>query len=118
LAVGSTRLRRAPESTASKSQANWLGLVVTVAVLAIGATWGYQHFSQWQHRRELAAKPAEPTVRAPTSSAAPTAFICDGRTHCSQMTSCAEAKWFINNCPGTKMDGNNDGIPCQEQWCN
>ena len=42
---------------------------------------------------------------------------CDGRTMCSQMTSCSEAKWFINNCPGTKMDGNHDGVPCVEQWC-
>jgi hypothetical protein len=34
------------------------------------------------------------------------------------MTSCAEANWFLKNCPGTKMDGNNDGIPCEKQWCN
>jgi hypothetical protein len=35
----------------------------------------------------------------------------------SQMTSCAEATFFLKNCPGTKMDGNNDGIPCEKQWC-
>ncbi|AMN68800.1 hypothetical protein AK825_06100 [Psychrobacter sp. P11G5] len=44
-------------------------------------------------------------------------FSCDGRKHCSQMTSCAEATYFTNNCPDTKMDGNNDGIPCEKQWC-
>jgi hypothetical protein len=44
-------------------------------------------------------------------------FKCDGRTFCSQMTSCDEAKFFLTNCPNTKMDGNNDGIPCEEQWC-
>jgi len=44
-------------------------------------------------------------------------YKCDGRTHCSQMTSCEEAKYFLNNCPSTKMDGNHDGIPCEEQWC-
>ena len=44
-------------------------------------------------------------------------FRCDGRQHCSQMTSCAEATYFSNNCPNTKMDGNNDGIPCEQQWC-
>jgi hypothetical protein len=44
-------------------------------------------------------------------------FKCDGRTHCSQMTSCAEATYFIQNCPGTRMDGNNDGVPCERQWC-
>ncbi len=42
---------------------------------------------------------------------------CDGRTRCSQMTSCAEATWFLNNCPGVEMDGNHDGVPCERQWC-
>ena len=44
-------------------------------------------------------------------------FSCDSRKHCSQMTSCAEATYFIQHCPNTKMDGNNDGIPCEKQWC-
>ena len=45
-------------------------------------------------------------------------FKCDGRTHCSQMTSCEEAKYFLNHCPGTEMDGDGDGQPCERQWCN
>ena len=44
-------------------------------------------------------------------------FSCDGRTYCSQMTSCEEAEFFLQNCPGVKMDGNNDGEPCEGQWC-
>jgi Excalibur calcium-binding domain len=47
-----------------------------------------------------------------------TTFKCDGRTHCTQMSSCAEATFFIKSCPNTKMDGNNDGVPCEKQWCN
>ena len=43
---------------------------------------------------------------------------CDGRKYCSQMKSCKEAKFFLQKCPNTSMDGNNDGIPCQRQWCN
>ncbi|MEI2813132.1 MAG: hypothetical protein V9E91_04875 [Burkholderiaceae bacterium] len=35
------------------------------------------------------------------------------------MTSCEEAKFFLNNCPGVKMDGYDErnGIPCERQWC-
>lgn len=40
-------------------------------------------------------------------------FACDGRQHCSQMRSRAEAEFFIANCPNTKMDGDRDGIPCE-----
>jgi hypothetical protein len=45
------------------------------------------------------------------------AFSCDGRTRCPQMKSCAEATYFIRNCPGTEMDGDGDGLPCESQWC-
>lgn len=48
----------------------------------------------------------------------PSGFRCDGRTRCSQMTSCAEARFFLTNCPRMQMDGNNDGVPCERQWCN
>lgn len=44
-------------------------------------------------------------------------FSCDGRDHCSQMTSCEEATFFLENCLNQHTDGNNDGIPCEFQWC-
>ena len=44
-------------------------------------------------------------------------YNCDGRIYCSQMNSCEEAMYFLNNCTGVKMDGNNDGVPCEKQWC-
>lgn len=43
-------------------------------------------------------------------------FKCDGRKHCSQMHSYDEALFFLKNCPGTKMDGDHDGIPCERQF--
>jgi len=49
-----------------------------------------------------------PTKVAPTQH-----FTCDGRQHCSQMTSRAEAEFFTKHYPNTKMDGDNDGIPCE-----
>ena len=45
-----------------------------------------------------------------------TQFSCDGREHCSQMRSYEEAVFFLRNCPNTKMDGNNDGEPCEQQF--
>lgn len=64
-----------------------------------------------------AAAPAR-TSAAPAAAVATGAnFRCDGRTYCSQMTSCEEARFFLANCPGVKMDGNRDGEPCEQQWC-
>jgi hypothetical protein len=47
----------------------------------------------------------------------PKSYQCDGRTRCPQMTSCDEAIFFIRNCPNTEMDGDDDGTPCEKQWC-
>jgi endonuclease YncB( thermonuclease family) len=55
---------------------------------------------------------------APATASVSGKYRCDGRMHCSQMTSCEEATWFLKNCPGAKMDGDNDGVPCETQWCN
>ena len=63
----------------------------------------------------------QPAAQAPLPLASPTTpspFKCDGRTHCSQMKSCEEATYFIEHCPNTEMDGNQDGVPCEKQWCN
>lgn len=66
-----------------------------------------------------ATKPAAtvtPVSVSPVVASAQTQFRCDGRTHCSQMRSYEEAVFFLKNCPGTQMDGNNDGEPCERQF--
>jgi endonuclease YncB( thermonuclease family) len=65
--------------------------------------------------KSAAAAPAAVVVAAATTEVS--GRRCDGRRHCSQMNSCEEATWFVKNCPGVKMDGNNDGVPCEKQWC-
>lgn len=62
--------------------------------------------------------PAAPLTFKPhtNSSASASTFRCDGRQHCSQMSSYNEALFFLRNCPNTKMDGDGDGIPCERQF--
>lgn len=69
--------------------------------------------------RPFAPAPVATAPATAASTAAPTAapFHCDGRTRCPQMRSCAEATYFIQHCPGTTMDGDGDGVPCEQQWC-
>lgn len=40
-------------------------------------------------------------------------FACDGRQFCSQMNSRDEANFFLKNCPKARVDGDEDGIPCE-----
>lgn len=83
-------------------------LVAAVFVIGLGV-YGYQGYRSAGEQ----AQPAEPVPMA----SMPQRFSCDGRTMCSQMNSCEEAKYFIRNCPNTAMDGDNDGVPCETQWC-
>ena len=68
--------------------------------------------------KEPPTSAATPAVPAAPAAPRTTSLKCDGRKHCSQMKSCAEAKYFLANCPGVKMDGDRNGIPCEQQWCN
>ncbi len=90
-----------------------------VALLIVGSVgwWGYRQYSS--RLKTPSASIATPAARQlpQTDSPAAPAFKCDGRTYCSQMTSCAEATFFLKNCSGTKMDGDGDGVPCEQQWC-
>lgn len=83
------------------------------------AWYGYDRYKSTSSR--VAAVDADSAVSAPPSTTGrnvgTTRYSCDGRTYCSQMNSCAEAMYFIAHCPGTKMDGDNDGVPCEQQWC-
>ena len=70
-----------------------------------------------QQTAESNASLAQLTAPVPATNQPVHTFKCDGRTRCSQMSSCGEAKYFLANCPGVRMDGDRDGIPCEMQWC-
>jgi len=46
-------------------------------------------------------------------------FRCSAeKNSCSRMSSCAEAFFHQEICRVEAMDGDRDGIPCEQQWCN
>jgi len=109
------RVRRLPESKHSRP---FLTKVVGLTLLLAFGAFAFNHYQKLSVASPPQASPAsfktESTAIPITESQG---FRCDGRTHCSQMTSCTEAKYFLKNCPGTQMDGDNDGTPCEQQWC-
>jgi len=110
LAIGtppSSRRDRTPSS--GGGGVVWAGLAVLVVVIAAFVLVRRSSSPV----RELVSSP---NPRSEVTTPAPS-FHCDGRRHCSQMTSCAEATYFLKNCPGVEMDGDQDGVPCERQWC-
>jgi len=99
--------------------------IIFLSILAILAWKGYEKYSPDRHQTKTTSEHAFESVEeqnnVPTidvSAAGRSRFVCDGRSYCNQMKSCEEAKYFLEHCPNVKMDGNNDGIPCEQQWCN
>lgn len=94
--------------------------LIVLALIGALAWYGYGRYKDTgaQVHSDLVVAVA-PAASRPAQAPAPAGprFTCDGRTHCSQMRSCAEATYFIRHCPNTKMDGNHDGVPCERQWC-
>lgn len=90
--------------------------LVVLVILALLGWQGYQHYQARTVKAAASAEQPMPSAPAALSSPVPQ-YKCDGRIHCSQMTSCEEAIYFLRNCPGVKMDGDNDGVPCEQQWC-
>jgi len=94
------------------------GVVLTLVLLL--AAWG-----AYVTLRPGAREPVVPSPAAAGASGSPAAipakgqpeFRCDSRRYCSQMTSCAEARYFLAHCPNVKLDGNHNGVPCEAQWC-
>ena len=84
-----------------------LGLLVIIGLV-------YAIYNKYQ-RVDLAGQVSNPieAIAEPSTNSNPNGYRCDGRVHCSEMNSREEARWFVRNCPGTKMDGNNDGEPCE-----
>lgn len=89
-------------------------LISLVLLVGIG---GFSYSMYRQNFVPPRTSQADFSIPPPETLTSPSSYQCDGRLHCSQMTSCSEAKFFLKNCPGTKMDGNHDGIPCEQQWC-
>lgn len=86
-------------------------LIIYALIAFVG--WNYYQKNSATTLVELEMEPQ--AVQIPNTAVAQPVerFSCDGRQHCSQMRSRAEAEYFVRNCPNTKMDGDNDGIPCE-----
>lgn len=108
-----------PATRRTTARVSGPGLMGRLVSLAVVVALGFAAYREFQRRMPPPAGEPPAAVLATPATPAPAlpSFRCDGRQHCSQMSSCAEAKFFLANCPNTKMDGDRDGIPCEDQHC-
>ena len=92
-------------------KSNFISNLFSIAIVALIVVFGYQKLSSKFGSYNSSSLSIEPKVFKQTAPVHK--FSCDGRQHCGEMKSRAEAEYFIRNCPNTKMDGDHDGVPCE-----
>lgn len=112
--------RHGPTSTRKRPASGWFHWIGLLLLGVVGYL-GYTKLTSNQTANLSGADTPFPAhvfkaVSTRDESAA-SPFHCDGRKYCSNMTSCAEATYFVKHCPDTRMDGDGDGKPCESQWC-
>jgi cold shock CspA family protein len=108
------------DNTASRSRPPLAvrgGRLSSILIIAgVLAVVGINSFQKRQEQPERAGLTQSSDLEEPARPRAADSR-CDGRTRCTEMRSCSEARFFLRNCPGVQMDGDGDGVPCEEQWC-
>lgn len=69
--------------------------------------WDFRHGGKASKAKAAAA------VVQTVSSTSKAGFTCAGKRFCKQMTSCEEARFYLNVCGVYRLDRDNDGIPCE-----
>ena len=98
-----------------------------------GMAWEYSHFHADKHYIALQyeaqqahlglwmqANPTPPwewrkthSVPVPKQAVAAQNFVCGSKRRCAQMRSCDEAYYYLTHCGAKSLDGNGDGVPCE-----
>ena len=112
---GREGLRSAGTSSPRAWRAPWFSRLVTAVIIAALVVFAYVKYTEISPSDVAADKAAASSDARATG--APAEFRCDGRIHCSQMKSCDEAKFFMQNCPGVQLKASQDDVPCERQWC-
>jgi len=63
---------------------------------------------EWRHGGATRSLVPQDTDRAPGSG-----FTCGSKRYCREMSSCEEARFYLEQCGLTRLDGDGDGVPCE-----
>jgi hypothetical protein len=72
--------------------------------------WGLpesQRVPPWEWRR------GRRTDRSTAEQSPGRDLTCGSKRYCREMTSCAEARFYLEECGLTRLEGDGDGVPCE-----
>lgn len=69
--------------------------------------WGWLSWLKLWKKNQTEHKPS------PAKEKSPQEKQCGSKQTCREMSSCEEARFYLEQCGLTRLDGNGDGIPCE-----
>jgi endonuclease YncB( thermonuclease family) len=72
------------------------------------APWDYRHGGKQKKARNTLTASRESSTHQDNNAA------CGDKHYCKEMASCEEAKFYLNQCGLTRIDGDGDGTPCEK----
>ncbi|WP_352544686.1 excalibur calcium-binding domain-containing protein [Mesorhizobium sp. M0078] len=103
----------------------WIGLATAAAhirrrqakaeIAKVGIWVGaFQTPWEWRAQNGENAPSSKPFGFIKRPLVAQSAYSCEPRRNCSQIGSCDDARWYLDNCSwGGKLDRDKDGVPCE-----
>lgn len=67
---------------------------------------------EWRHGGQTAGGQVG-AVRTAPNQATPSNGTCGSKRYCKQMADCAEARFYLEKCGLSRLDGDGDGTPCE-----
>ncbi len=68
---------------------------------------------EWRKNKRAGAAVATTGEKSKPKPSSLSGFTCESKRYCKQMTSCEEAKFYLNECGVHRLDRDKDGIPCE-----
>uniref|UniRef100_UPI00138FFCF1 excalibur calcium-binding domain-containing protein n=1 Tax=Teichococcus vastitatis TaxID=2307076 RepID=UPI00138FFCF1 len=67
----------------------------------------------WRRQERTTGQPALSSTPRVSAASGASGFGCGGKRLCREMTSCAEARFHLQQCGLSRLDGDRDGVPCE-----
>jgi endonuclease YncB( thermonuclease family) len=75
--------------------------------------WEWRAAQRGSSSGQASTAPATTTAPQRSTPAASSGFTCGAKRYCREMTSCAEARFYLGQCGLSRLDGDRDGVPCE-----
>jgi endonuclease YncB( thermonuclease family) len=78
--------------------------------------WGLpetERVPPWEWRQEQRERERRSVRTGDRRNGDAPAFVCGAKHYCREMQSCSEARYHLEECGLTRLDGDGDGVPCE-----